>query len=260
MADPLQGNLRLGFPKENLTEAGYNVDLEYIGLQSTLAGAVPELGATWGTYFGFVSSIDFEDIEGTDPLYSIMRLRIETKMGSADYPTKPEGVKDETTEELDWAVIQRSMWEHPVFNGGDYALSSEDVEAINAWINETDVDKKANYEYQPKPVGYESTAGYYRELSANAKMFAKGIQRKIEYYNDYAPVYRKSTTYVGGPPPTGSAGQKEDPPVEGLPAGYEWIKNADRALKSGGQTRWRRDEEWLGAIKVLVDRDEIFWS
>jgi len=84
----------------------------------------------------------------------------------------------------------------------------------------------------------------------------------IEYYIDKTPVARKSETYAGGPPPEGSAGQKEEPPdgFEGLPTGYEWIRTAERVLRRGGQTRRDRNIEWTGAKKFLVDRDEIFWT
>ena len=264
MADPLQNYLRPGYPKESLSESSYRNSMEYVGERSLLAGTVNGVATRWGDYPGYISSAEFEDIEGTDPVYSILRVVVETKQGSAEYPSGTAAQVDEVNDEIDWTVIQRSLYEHPAFRmggGGEFELTSGDIEEIKAWMNEPDVDRKAAYEYQPAPVGYESTEGYYRTLSDNAIMFARGVQQGIEYWNDYAPVIRRQSTYVGGgPPPEGNAGQKDTPP-EGLgPPNYEWIKNADRSLKAGGQTRWRRDEEWLGAKKVLIDRDEVFWT
>jgi hypothetical protein len=45
-----------------------------------------------------------------------------------------------------------------------------------------------------------------------------------------------------------------------LPDGYEWRKSADRNVTAGKRTRWEKQEEWLGAKKVLHDKDEIFWE
>jgi hypothetical protein len=116
------------------------------------------------------------------------------------------------------------------------------------------VTGKSTYQYFPSP---ESLEPEY--LSANAEKFAKGIELGIETYEDYAPVVRRSTIYANGIPSNSTAGQKEDAPeVEGKPEGYEWRKQADRAIQNG-QTRWDKSEEWIGAIKVLVDKDEIFF-
>jgi hypothetical protein len=46
----------------------------------------------------------------------------------------------------------------------------------------------------------------------------------------------------------------------GKPIGYEWLKTADRSISQGGRKRWQKIEEWTGAKKVLVDKDEIFWT
>ena len=261
--DPLENYLRPGYPKENLTEGSYRNSMEYVGERSVLAGQVSSIGQKWGTYPGFISPADFEDIEGTNPVFSILRVIVETKQGSADYPSSPTGDVDEVNDEVDWASIQRSMYEHPAFRidgGGIYQLTSEDVEAIKSWERNPDMIYKQIYVYKENGDYTIPMSSLDPQLSLNAQMFAKGIQQGIEYYNDFAPVVRRQSTFVGGPPPQGNAGQKEDPPAGLGPPDYEWIKNADRALKSGGQTRWRRDEEWLGAKKVLVDRDEIFWT
>jgi hypothetical protein len=99
------------------------------------------------------------------------------------------------------------------------------------------------------------------ELSANAKLLAKGILLGIEYWVDKAPVARRTDTYVNGPPPKGTAGLKEVPAgFPALPDGYEWIRDADRALRAGGQNKWTNETSWIGAKKVLIDAAQIFWT
>jgi hypothetical protein len=97
-------------------------------------------------------------------------------------------------------------------------------------------------------------------LTANAQKFAKGIEKGLEYWVDKAPVCRKTETYVGGPPPISTAGQKENPiGIPNQPTGYEWIRSADRSLRRGSAGRWERTIEWLGADKVEADSTQIYW-
>ena len=103
--------------------------------------------------------------------------------------------------------------------------------------------------------------GIWIELSAAAKMLAEGFNKRCEYFVEKVPVARQSETWVNGPPPAGTAGLKETPTgFPNLPSGYEWIKSADRAMRSGGQNKWQRDQEWLGAKKVLYDAANLFYD
>jgi len=261
--EPIIQYRRVGYPKETLDEGSYRNVIEYIGPTDELSGIV-ETGMKWGDYGGLVTSASGEPIEGTD--YAILTVVVERKFDSADYGDGGQGQKQETNYEIDWADVQTPMLEHPAFRnggGGAHELSKPDLLELKAWEDEPDVDQKALYKFRPAGMGFNQGGGavYYRELSDNAKLFAKGILMGIEYYIDKAPVARKTETYAGGPPPEGTAGQKDEPSgFDGLPSGYEWIREADRGLRRGGQTRWERTIEWKGTKKVLVDRDEIFWT
>lgn len=264
MSESIYRYMRPGFPKEGLSESGYTNTIEYVGPYIDIRAAGCDVGITWGSYPGLVTSASAEPIEGTD--YAILTVVVERKFASND-PDSSEKTGDlaETNEEIDWVDVQRSLFEHPEFRvggGGTYELTNEDVAAIKKWQEMPSVGYKKDYIYVTGRMedwsgGSEGTA----TLSTNAKMFAAGIEQGIEIWIDKAPVVRKSETYVGGPGPKGKAGKKEDPTgVDKVPTGYEWIRNGDRNLHRGGQTRWQRDIEWIGAKKVLVDTEKVYWD
>jgi len=247
---------RPGFPRTTNNETAFTTTVEYVGPLTTLQAARPVSNAVWGDYSGRVKTTDLEPIEGTDK--AIMVVILDFRYQANDGGGAP-GTASEVTLEVEWVMFQRSLYEHPKFaigQGGSFALTSADIAAIEKWENEDNAEEKALYKYKNQE-GDDT----YETLSANAKMFARGIELGQESWEDYSPVVRKTTTFLGGPPGTSAAGQKNNPPsFDGGPAGYEWRKSADRGIKAGGQTRWERQEEWLGAKKVLTDKDDIFWT
>ena len=253
--------MRPGFPKETLDENSYRNTIEYIGKYADIQAANCQVGITWGDYQGQVTSATAEPIEGTD--YAILNVVVERKHDKGDYPGGG-GEKVQSNEELDWVDVQRDLYQHPAFvvgGGGAYELTNEDVAAIKKWEQMPKPEYKKDYIYVTGKLsewtgGSEGTA----TLSANAKMFARGLEMGIDHWVDKAPVARLSEIYLGGPPPDGSAGQKETPTVDYLPSGYEWVRSSDRGVRRGGQARWQRSIEWIGAKKVWIDRDEIFWT
>lgn len=248
-----------GFPKESVDESNYNLTIEYIGLDSSLRPASPQKGDAWGEYPGVVSGVSIDPIPST--LYSTLIVVCSYKFDSADVT---EGTKqeNETSYEIDWTDVQRSLLEHPVFSvGGERELSEQDKLAIESWRNNPDVIYKGLYIYREDGDYSQPVTAADPELSTNAKYLAKGIQLGVEFWVDKAPVARRSDTWVNGPPPAGTAGQKEEPTVfPNLPNGYEWIRDADRALRAGGQNAWTNETSWIGAKKVLIDVDQIFWT
>lgn len=244
-----------GFPTTSNSEKTFQTTIEYIGEYATLAAAEPVSNALWGEFDGLVTTTNLSKIHGTSPLYGELTVVVEYAYSQADSPE--QGVAREVTYEVEWMLFTRSLYEHPAFavgQGGMYALTSEDVAAIEMWKNEQDVPLKATYAYQGSP---EDIAKSY--LSGNAQKFAKAIELGLGTYEDFAPVFRRNTRYTNGLPNTSSAGLKEEPPqVPGVPQIYEWRKTADRAT-SNGQTRWDKSEEWIGAQKVLLDKINIYF-
>jgi hypothetical protein len=244
-----------GFPKTDNNDKSYQTTIEYIGPLATLASAEPATNSAWGEYDGVVRSSNLSPIEGTDQAEL-------TVICEFDYatPTNAPGEEKEVTLEVEWVMFQRSLFEHPEFtNGGTYALDNQDYADIQAWINEQNPTLKAAYKYNELEL---TGSGTEAELSAAAKKFVDGLNILGEpgSYEDYAPVIRRTTTFLNGLPDESDAGLKgEEPTFSGKPDGYEWRKSADRAIRAGGQRRWERTEEWMGAIKVLIDRDTIFY-
>ena len=254
MADETIVDLRKpDFPKFSNNERTKTVTIEYIGEDTDLVE--PEVGDEWGDFDGTVSSVNKNPIHGTVTLLAEMTVTVESSYDQGDGEVPGEAL--EVSYEVEWVMFQRSMYEHPAFavgGGGTFALTSGDIAAIEAWKNETDVDLKSAYQYLPSP-----TAAEHEYLSDNAIKFVTGIELGIETYEDYAPLVRKNTIYAKGLPATSTAGQKEEAPeITGKPTGYEWRKQADRATQNG-KRKWDKSEEWIGAIKVLVDKDQIFW-
>lgn len=245
------GYLRPGFPKTTNNQKSYDIRLEYVGPYSILQANEPASDTTWGTYDGRVSGTTLEKIPGTT--YGILTVVTQYRY---DNPSGSGGTSRETVYEVEWVMFQRELIEHPEFvlgGSGTYTLTAEDISDLEAWKNEQNPENKADY--------FFSGGSSVEELSSNAKMFAKGIQLGQEYWEDYAPVIRKITTYEGGNPGDSEAGAKgSEPSFAGKPSGYEWRKTADRAIRSKGQTRWDRTEEWIGAETVLTDKDSIYWT
>jgi len=261
--ESIQKYMRPGFPKESKDDSSFRMDIEYVGpfddLKYSKSGV--DTGIVWGDFPGLVRSVLLDPIEGTNR--AILSVSIERRFDSSDYPTANAGEETRENFEVDWAVVQRSLYEHPEFRvggSGAYKLTAEDVSAIEQWKEMPKPEIKKDFKYTTDDLSDWDGSSNLKDLSDNAKKFAEGVNQGIEYWNDYAPVARRVIEYAGGPPPKANAGQKETPKgFPGLPTGYEWIRNADRGLMQGGQATWQRTIEWLGAKKVLVDVDQIFW-
>lgn len=246
---------RPSYPVEEYTTKGYRTVIEYIGPTATIEAAVPDRNSAWGNYSGYVESVRLEPVENTG--YSVLTVTLEYSFSdSGGSPGQSQGTIVEVKYELEWVMFQRSMFEHPAFTaGGVYELSASDISAINKWKNNDNATQKAAFKYKDT-----EEASTFTALGANAVVFAKGLNLGLENYEDYAPVIRKTTTYADGMPGQSEAGLKNNPPsFLGGPPGYQWRKTADRAIQSDIETRWDRVEEWTGAVKVLFDKENIYW-
>lgn len=254
--EPIYAQRRPGFPRESVDAGSYRTQIEYVGLARDLRAASPNINTVWGDYNGLVSLAELEPLDGTD--YAILIVWVEYKFEAASYEAGG-GTLQSTNYEIDWLTVQRSLFEHKDFRigaGGAYQLTSKDVSEIGKWQAMTNAGYKADYYFY-----IDGETGSTSELSDNAKMLARGIQIGIEYWEDKVPVARRSRTYVNGPGPSGEAGKKDTPTgFPNLPPGYEWIRDSDRSLKTGTQSKWQNDTEWLGAKKVLIDTENIYWA
>lgn len=243
---------RPGYPRITEGANGIQTVIEYIGPTSQIEDGKPAIGDEWGDYTGNVSSISIEPVEGAE--YSVLIVTVEFQYEQVE----DEGILIDESYEIDWQMFQRPMLEHPAFRDeGEYALESDDVIAIEAWKNEPSSVLRGLFQFSAIQISGSKTTD---ELSSNAKKFAEGILLGQETYEDYAPVARKTSIYVKGPPPESDAGLKDDPTgFPNLPSNYEWRKIGDSSIRASRKTRWDRTEEWIGAIKILSDKEEIFW-
>jgi len=143
-------------------------------------------------------------------------------------------------EEIEWVEVQRPLKSHKMFQAdGVNELDDGDLSDLVAWQNQ---DNSAQMKIFKFPTG----SGATDTLSDNATVYAKKWLRGQEYYNEYAPVYKKTLT-LGSAPYTGGCGIIEAPVTSEttVPPYYQWLKNADRSIKRS--RTYERVQEWLGA-------------
>jgi len=240
------------YPKREYNEAGVITRIEYIGDTATIEAARPTNGASWGDYVGQVKTTTLEPTENVD--ISVMMVTMELTTDNTD--VEP-GELVSISYEIRWVTVERSMYEHPQFaidQGGANALLASDIYALELWQRqENPKELKEIYKYKDE--------GYDLELSANAKLFARGIELSQETFEDKAPIAIKISEYVNGPPPETTAGLKEEPDgVPNIPSGFEWRKETADSTRAGGALKWNLTEEWVGAKKILTDRETIYWD
>jgi len=248
-AESIYAKRKYGFPVIKPSQKGTTTTIEYIDDTASLESAKPDIGDTWGDYAGVVTVSYLEEMENTGNSTLFVEVEYEFQAGAGGDDT---GTLETVIYEIEWVMFQRSLFEHPRF----VTLTDTDIVAIQKWKDEQNPTYRANYQYED----LEQDPPYV-DLSALAKLFAKGILLGQESYEDYSPVVRKVSTYVNGMPPESDAGLKDDPPaISCLPAGYEWRKSADRGIQTAKRNKWDRTEEWVGAIKVLSDKEDVFWD
>ena len=245
-----------GFPQTGKSENSTITTIEYIGLSSAIDSALPEVGDTWGDYPGRVKSVRFNPTENA--LYTDATVSMEATI---DNETIETGTLRSISYEIRWVNVGRDLFEHPQFaigGGGTNELTEGDIWDIKHWeLPENKRENRELYEYVPEGAGYFSVV----DLTTNARLFARGLELGQETWTDKAPVATKISEYVGGPPPSTDAGEKQDPVgVPNTPSGYEWRKETADSTRAGGEVRWTLTEEWIGAKKVLVDKNEIYWG
>ena len=164
--------------------------------------------------------------------------------------------------EIDWVEIQKPLYQHPMFlAAGAKALTDADRIHVEWWEACPDAEVKAAFAYFNNNAQFISIDGGEVNASArsialenNALFYAQKLAKGIDSFVVYAPVARKTAVTVERPKKA-EAGFRQTPDgfTDGLPAGYMWLKTADRFARSGTHGRWERVEEWTGAESIDTD-------
>ena len=248
------------FPVAEETESGSRVTWSYQGPASILNAGKPSIGQTgWGSYSGEVTTVRFEPMtehSAVPQARLIVEAELRFDLGGGTVAT---GALAETSYEIEWVTVSEDIRRHVYFA----SLTDQQWADFRGWENEQSPDLKKDFRFDEKDSAGNPT-GTIVDLSltfsTNQLKLPKLVLQGVDSFPLYAPVARRIRSYVGGPPPTSSAGLKETPPgaFPNLPTGWEWVKSADRAIRQARASRWTRTEEWTGADKVLVDRNDIY--
>lgn len=212
-----------GSPRVTNTGSGNKTTRVYRGPFSALIEAQPAVGQTVAGSIGKVESVEI----------------VPDGAGRAGPGTMTIVLADDQeTFEIEASTLEKPLEKHPLFTTGAKALSEDDLDKIAAW-------KATN------SAAERTTA--FAALSANAKYFVGKLRRGQESYIVPAPIARK-TSRSFEKPVTSATGKRGAPAgFPGLPAGYVWLKTADRAVKQGPRASWERVEEWTGADEWDAD-------
>lgn len=247
----LADHIKRGFPILTTDKTGDSYEYQYRGLASVLDPLKPSVFATVGGYpVQSVKRIILDDPTWIDLVVTTYAPFVMTTVEQTDdqYPFN----------EIDQVQIEKPLRQHPDFIG----FSADDWKAVTAWDAEIDTVARAAFEYYDRDSSGEVTAGptaLTGTSSSGQVAYATLRLLGVESFLDFAPVVRKTSRYNGNiPPSSADAGQKTSAPSY-APSGYEWLKTADRVSKAGLNAGfWLRQEEWMGARKILLDKDELF--
>jgi hypothetical protein len=248
--------IRPGYPRQYATDSASGSTYLYRGTSTTLAANLPAIGDTWADGAP-VSAREFYDLSVES---GIAELSVTTAIPAVYGGGFTTSAVEETVYESDWRPVAHPLETHPAFrSGGTYELDQTARKHLLGWRAELAPALRSARKYIPLlsdgvPYGAEQT------ITGNALELIKFLEKGVEEYVEYMPIWRKRSYYRGSSAPgVGSIGQfTATPSGSGYPSGYEWIKSKDSAQRIGRSSRWRRDEEWEGAKIVWADIDEVF--
>lgn len=166
------------------------------------------------------------------------------------------GVDDEYPYyEIDWTQNEKQLKQHPVF--ADF--TADQFNQLEMWDKETDGAARIAFQFWVRDKD-GAVVGSVQTLDSDQQKYARLRLLGVEAFLDFAPIARKTSRFSGNTTPeTSDAGQKSgSDPFTDVPEGYEWLKIGDRSAKQGEGSDWMRVEEWQGARKILLDKDELF--
>jgi hypothetical protein len=116
---------------------------------------------------------------------------------------------------------------------------------VERWRDEPNPELKAVFKY-------ETLAGE-KELEGLALAIAQKMIKGVESYREWHTVCRITGILSSLVQVQKCGVWKTSSPFSGTPAGYKWMKTADRRLRNKRTGFWERSEEWTGYKTIDPD-------
>lgn len=216
-------HLQPGYPEEDQASSGSKTTLVYRGPYATLRAQRPRIGQSVAGYAGlYVERTRIKpDEAGTQGPGTLT-----VTLSNESTPGDTIGTTNDVTVEIDAGQLAKSIFSHPTFDGVTAEARKQVEDLIEQGL--------------PLPNS---------DASATITKLYDLLLAGTDSYLIPAPTVKKTTTSATRPN-VGAIGRgtrttaKPDPAA---PAGYEWLKTGDRALRQGRGGKWERIEEWTGA-------------
>lgn len=221
-------HLQPGYPKffSRADSEGYR--LVYSGPYKTLMAQKPVRGQQLQGYPGYFLDELLIEPEGAGKdgpgLMSVTVSRI------APEPPVGGGSVDETEVEIDAGGLDKSIYACPAF-------ADIDKETIAAIKKAVEANETIPGPTLPGPLEEEVQALADLLLKGQETFFVGSPQVRIVTTSHRKPTVGK----------VGRGTRTTDKPDPSAPDGYEWLKMADKATRTGRKGKWQRIQVWAGA-------------
>jgi len=224
--------------------------LPYTGRYEKLLATMPSNGATIAG-FGSLLRVVHVKVKRSGGAKGTMTVTLERD----SIGVQPDSELDTPTLEIEWTRIEKALENHPKFDD----IHDDHKEQVSEYFGKSDANSRRKIYLALVAVAGEEDGGPVTSIATSAACALILIDLKnigVDSYIVYTPIIRR-TTKKSVAPLTGtcatailsSADLEEELGAE-VPAGYEYLKTADRGTRSGSASRWQRIEEWTGATTV----------
>jgi hypothetical protein len=232
--------LQPGYPVRDKGPQGLKITLVYRGPWSALMAHEPSARDVYSALDeGYTAALTETDFDG------LMITNVQTHpdgAGTGDLGPATQTIVFEPIDLGESSEVEMAQLERPIETNDYYSLETSDIwAAFNTWEAEPDPTLKGIFKYTIPNTNPPVTGTLTGLIAGLAAKKLKGLTSYIAP----APVLRTTTFHLNAPA-TANVGKRDTPGFG--PTGYEWLKTADRAIFDRADGRWKRTQEWTGAI------------
>jgi hypothetical protein len=245
-------HLQPGYPDYTANAAGETIVLVYGGPYKVLMSGKPSVSQVVAGYpYTPVATVNAKPLGAGVDGPGTLTITLQQDNGSTS-----SALLDQT-DELDWTELTRAIELHPRYNGtagqgnafGGTRLSTAAV-ILSGDSSATPLTSIWDQLKEAASIATRN-ALVARIPDSSSKTLVLDLEVKFKAgttnYVAPAPVARRTTRSFLKPTNV-TQGKLETPSAfAGLPAGYMWLKTADRSLRQGKRGKWERVQEWTGA-------------